>query len=63
MSLKKAGDAILAFGTERDMPLVEFGDDGNYKPMCEANGKLKTIDPQTWRAMTRYQKAAIYRLR
>ena len=45
MSLKKAGYAILAFGTELDMPLVEFGDDGNYKLMCEANGKLKTIDP------------------
>ncbi len=63
MPLQKAGDAILAFGTARDMPLVELGDDGKYKLMCKTNGTLKTIDPKTWRTMNNYQRAAIYRLR
>ena len=61
MPLKKAGEAILEFGTKQDMPLVEFGDDGKCKLKCEDDGRLKSIDPKMWRITPRFQKAAIYR--
>jgi len=53
----KAGKSLVQFGQSNDMEIVSLGADGK----CTLVGDV--INPGAWRAMTKSQKAPVYRLR
>ena len=53
----KAGKILMDFGNQHDMAIVTLGQDGKYTLIGA------TVDPKTWRSMSRFQMASVYRLR
>ena len=53
----KAGKILMDFGNQHDMAIVTLGQDSKYTLIGA------TVDPKTWRSMSRFQMASVYRLR
>ena len=50
----KAGKILMDFGNQHDMAIVTLGQDGKYTLIGA------TVDPKTWRSMSRFQMALVF---